>query len=278
MRSISDTKFAFQKAHEIIWDHGQWKFLLVPILLTALLLPALGALAMGLSYLLGTWVEQAITENGAAWIRWLVMALIATGTLSTGYVLYRNLIMVCYAPFLDQLTVQTEKLVNGQANESNRPLLEALARPLVITVYAVTASLGTILVGLLLGLIPFIGGLLMMCFLLPTQLFLGSVGYVDPYLERQGLSARESIRLMRANLWPMLVFAAAGFLILMIPIVGWFVAPTYSAVAGIVFGILMCNKVSLYAINEPKHRIGFDHCLGKVEIIHQQLRQLRQLR
>ena len=36
MKSFADTKFAFQKAHTIIWEHGHWKTLLVPIILSAL--------------------------------------------------------------------------------------------------------------------------------------------------------------------------------------------------------------------------------------------------
>lgn len=252
MNAIADTKDAFQKAHEIIWEHGNWKYLLVPIVLTALLLPALVGILLGLSYFLATLIESSVagSEGDAVWIRWVVLALLFTGTISTGYVLYRNLIMVCYGPFLDRLTVQAEMLINGQANESDRPLLESLARPLVITLYAVLASLGTILFGLLLGLIPLIGGVLMMLFLVPTQLFLGSVGYVDPYLERKGYSARDSIRLMRSHVMPMLAFSVGGFLLLVIPFVGWFVAPTYSAVAGIVFGIRMTEQAERDALEQ----------------------------
>ena len=240
MKSYSDTKFAFQKAHTIIWEHGHWKTLLVPIILSALLLPVLGVIMVSLSYFLAALIEGMFTDGAeATWIRYVVMAALLTGAIGTGYVLYRNLIMVCYGPFLDRLTIQAEILINGEANESERPLLESLARPLVITVYAVLASLSTIVLGLLLGLIPLIGGLAMIAFLVPTQLFLGAVGYVDPYLERKGYSARESLRLMRHHFYPMLAFSLFGLLLLVIPFVGWFVAPTYSAVAGIVMGILM---------------------------------------
>ncbi|MGJ8654004.1 MAG: EI24 domain-containing protein [Opitutaceae bacterium] len=252
MNAIKDTKFAFGKAHEIIWEHGHWKYLLVPIVLTALLLPALGVIMISLSYFLAALIEGSFTGGEeVTWIRYVVMAALLTGAIGTGYVLYRNLVMVCYGPFLDRLSVQAEILVNGAAQESNRPLLESLVRPLVITAYAVAASFSTIIIGLLLGLIPLIGGPLMLLFLVPTQLFLGAVGYVDPYLERKGYSARESLRMMRHYFYPMLAFAILGSLLLLIPFVGWFIAPTYSAVAGIVFAILMTAE-EVEPVTPPK--------------------------
>ena len=67
--------------------------------------------------------------------------------------------------------------------KSDRPLLELLACPLLITPYAVMASFSSMLIGVELGFIPLIGAPLMVIFLVPTQLFLGAVGYVDPHLE-----------------------------------------------------------------------------------------------
>ncbi len=241
MNALTDTRFAFKKAHQIIWDHGYWRYLLVPILLSALLLPTLIVGFGVLAYYSGTWIESLFTngEDTMLWLRYLIMAVLLTCALGTGFVLYRNLIMVCYGPFLERLSVKAEILVNGQASEGDRPFLESILRPLTITLYAVIASLSTILLGALLGLIPLIGSLLMFLFLVPIQLFLGAVGYIDPYLERTGRSPKEAFQLMRHHFWPVIAFSITGLLLLVIPIVGWFVAPTYSAVAGIVFGILM---------------------------------------
>jgi len=173
------------------------------------------------------------------WVSYFILALIMCCIFSTGFVLYRNLIMVCYGPFLDQLSRKAEILINGKANEENRPFLESILRPLTITLYAVLASFSTILIGVLLGLVPLLGSFLMFLFLIPTQLFLSAVGYIDPYLERTGHSPQASFQLMSQQKWPVMLFSLVGVILLLIPIVGWFIAPTYSAVAGIVFGILM---------------------------------------
>ncbi|WP_269526583.1 EI24 domain-containing protein [Coraliomargarita parva] len=244
MKAFSDTAFAYKQAHRILWQHGYWRYLLLPLALSIGLMPALLFGFGGLSYYLGTVAESRLSgsEGGAVWLRWLVVLVMMCGVFGTGYVLYRNLVLVCYGPFLERLSMQAERTVIGHASESERPLWESLLRPLTITLYAVLASIGTLLLGLLLGFIPLIGSILSFFLFVPTQLFLGSVGYVDPYLERRGFSPREAFAQMRREFIPMLVFSIVGFLFLVVPLVGWFLAPTYSVVAGIVFGIRMLES------------------------------------
>ena len=241
MNAVEDTKFAFLKAHEIIWEHGYWKYLLIPMILTATLLPLIFGGLIALAYYSATFIETyfADGENALLWVSYVIIAIIFTCVLGTGFVLYRNLIMVCYGPFLDQLSRKAEILINGHAREGDRPFIESILRPLTITVYAVIASFSTIVIGVLLGLIPLLGSILMFILLVPIQLFLGAVGYIDPYLERTGRSPKASFKLMRQHKWPVMVFSLTGLILLVVPFVGWFIAPTYSAVAGIVFGILM---------------------------------------
>jgi len=93
--------------------------------------------------------------------------------------------------------------------------------------------------------IPLIGGILALVFVIPCEIYLTGIGFIDPYLDRVGMSGAESFRVMRKHFFTIMVFSLVGGLILLIPIVGWLFGPTYSVVAGIIiaFGIHNENQV-----------------------------------
>ena len=66
---------------------------------------------------------------------------------------------------------------------------------------------------------------------------LTGIGFVDPYFDRAGLSGMESFRVMRRRFFTIAEFSAVGGLILLIPIFGWILAPTYSVVAGVILAM-----------------------------------------
>ena len=63
------------------------------------------------------------------------------------------------------------------------------------------------------------------------------IGFVDPYLDRKGLSGADSFRIMLKNFFTIMFFSLIGGLLLLIPIFGWLLGPTYSVVAGIIIAI-----------------------------------------
>ena len=64
---------------------------------------------------------------------------------------------------------------------------------------------------------------------------------IDPVLSRAGLRARDSFRLLRRNMLEVIVFGAIGSLIVAIPLVGWFLGPTYCVIAGVHLGLLLLD-------------------------------------
>mgnify|MGYP003329131946 CR=1 FL=1 len=83
--------------------------------------------------------------------------------------------------------------------------------------------------------------------LLLVMIFLTGIGFVDPYLDRKGLSGADSFRIMLKNFFTIMFFSLIGGLLLLIPIFGWLLGPTYSVVAGIIIaiGIQSENQVVL---------------------------------
>ena len=241
---IGKTAYSYQKAHEILWKHGHWRFLLAPIGLSVVLLFVL----TGLCFLVSKWVSgwaQGLLEKMYDFPDWLesiwLILFFAIG-LGTCYVAFRSLVMICYGPFLERLSVMAEKVVTGDSHEVPRSIAEAIQRPILMVFFSVLGSLLAVGAGFLLSLIPLIGVVLSGALLFPTQIFLATMPFIDPYLDRSGMNARDSIRLMREHFFSVFSLGLVGLGITLIPIVGWFLGPTYSAAAGIVFAILISQR------------------------------------
>ena len=241
---IGRTVYSYSKAHEILWKHGHWKFMLAPIGLSVVLFVVLVGACFGLSSLVSDWIQGLISNwyDLPEWLEdiWLVL-FFALG-LGTCYVAFRALVIVCYGPFLEQLSIEAEKVVKGDSHEVPRSIPEMIKRPLLMAFVTISFSLLALIVGFLFGLIPLVGAVISAVCLFPTQMFLSAIGFVDPYLDRSGLSAGASFRLMRKNFFSIAMLGIVGLLITLIPVIGWFVGPTYSAAAGIVFAILITKE------------------------------------
>lgn len=177
-------------------------------------------------------------------VRTLFILLIFIPGLAPCYVAFRGLVMVCYAPFLDHLSNRAEKVITGSADEVSRSLLESIKRPLCMALLTIGASMAVLAGGLALGLIPLIGFLLTFGFVIPLELFLSSISYLDPYFERRGFTPQSSFRFLRRHFLSVCVFGLLGLVIMAVPVVGWFLGPTYSVVAGIVYAILLFESDS----------------------------------
>lgn len=254
-----DIQFAFKKAHEIIWKLGYWKFLLIPIFLSA----ALAALLLGGCYLFSSAISNFLYPYFSEffdlpeWIRTLFIIVIFIFQLGPCYVVFRSLVMVCYGPFLDRISTEAEKIVNGYSNETNTSFIDSIKRPILMTFYSVVGIIGVLFGAFALGIVPFIGVLLSGAFTLPANLFLSSISYIDPYLERNGYSPKQAFNLMWKNKISLITFGLIGLLITVIPFVGWFVGPTYSVVSGVILSILLHNQQA-EPIGKPKAQIGED--------------------
>ncbi|MEM6884164.1 MAG: EI24 domain-containing protein [Verrucomicrobiota bacterium] len=238
---IHEAKFAYLKAHEILWKHGYWKYLLLPIAISIVLAVLLLLLCLGFSSWLSGWTLDVLAKWIAlpGWIQPILTILLFCLSATPCYVAFRSLVLLAYAPFLDQLAVQAETLVNGEVRTTQRSLPQTLRRPLLMASITIPLSLLLLIGGFAIGLIPVVGVFLTGLIILPLQLFLSAVAYIDPYLDRCDHNPLASLRMMRKQFFNVMFFGLVGLLLTFIPIIGWFLAPTYSVAAGIVFGILL---------------------------------------
>jgi uncharacterized protein involved in cysteine biosynthesis len=241
MRAVTDAFASYREAHRLIWNGGIWPVLVVPVLLTVIYLPAMvfvgflsgRALSDGLLHLL-PWLE-----DGGKWASWLVQGLLLLGFGIFAFFSYRIVVMLFYLPCLDLIIERAEARLLGKESYDHKRWYQMLVRMGLFALVILTLSAGLMVLNLLASLIPVMGPLIAMGCILPVQLFLTGAGYLDPYFDRNGYRVRESLRILRSRFPTVVAFEAVGSAFLLIPVVGWFLGPTYSVVAGVGLAIRM---------------------------------------
>lgn len=244
MKSFFHSVSAFRQAHRIIWGAGLWRYFTIPIILSVLYFPILLGSCLYFSNLATGWLLDSIGWLGGfgIWARWAVNLLVLAVFGFFGIVTYRSVVMIFYAPFLDAISEKVEEIILGRKVTAQRNIIQTILRVGAIALVTIVCSVGLLFLDVAVSGIPLIGGLLTLIILLPIQFFIAGIGNVDPFLDRNGYGAMESFRLMRRNFGAVASLSILSSLFLLIPLIGWFIGPTYSVVAGVVLGIRIDEK------------------------------------
>jgi len=91
-------------------------------------------------------------------------------------------------------------------------------------------------------LVPILGAVVAFIVISFVQTYLAGIGFADPVLERRRFSVWATLKFARRHR-PRLMGVGSGFLLLMaVPIVGWFIAPSYGIIAGTLAAIDLLNE------------------------------------
>jgi len=246
MNGLKITLSAFGQAHKFIWQEGFLKMLSVPLLLTALYFPVM----VGACYFSAAMVVEFFEgqlglggDYGAwAWVEWLAEIVLFLVISVLGIITYRTVVLFFYSLYLDKIAECVEEAITGEVIECKRPPTKVLKRMIVVAIITILGTVAMLMIELGANLIPVIGGIFALVLIIPCEMFLTGIGFIDPYFDRVGLSGMQSFRLMRKRFFTIAVFSGIGGLILLIPFVGWFVGPTYSVVAGIIIALNINSK------------------------------------
>ena len=241
MNALKVTLSAFGQAHRFIWGEGFLKMLSVPLLLTVLYFPVMvGACYFSAAMVVEFFEEQLGLDGdygGWAWVEWLVEIILFLGIGALGFLTYRTVVLLFYSLYLDKIAERVEKSITGEVTECKRPPSQIVKRMLVVAIITILGTVLMLLIELGANMVPVIGGLIALALIIPCEMFLTGIGFVDPYFDRAGLRGMESFRVMRRRFFTIAVFSAVGGLILLVPIFGWILAPTYSVVAGVILAM-----------------------------------------
>jgi len=156
--------------------------------------------------------------------------------------IYKYVILILVAPFMSPLSERIENHLNGSSApvKFNIPrIIREIVRGIRISLRNIIRELLLTVVLLLIGLIPIIG-LISAPAIFALQAYFAGFGNMDYTLERH-MGVRGSVRFVRTYKGLAVGNGLVFLLILMIPVVGLFIAPCLSTIAATVETVKRLN-------------------------------------
>lgn len=227
---------AYLRAWQLIWKGRLWPLLVIPGMIGVLYFPLIGMLTFWQGgrlarYLQENWLPEFLKQKIVAGLITVAVWILA---LYLGFILFRNMVMILYSPVLSYLSMRTEEKARPGTPRVEDPggMLRGALRGIGMSLTSLVLALVCFLGCCLLLLIPLVGEIAMVVLLPLSQMFLAGLGFLDPTLERRGMSVGRSFRFAWCHR-RRVVGCGAGFLLFtMVPIAGWFLGPTLGVVAG----------------------------------------------
>lgn len=238
----------YAKAHRVILKHRLWSYMMIPGILS--LLYVLGWMIIGSIYFPD--ISAYITEN---WLpdfmkggitRVLTSVLLWIFLILIGYLTYKPVIMILFSPILGYLSEITEKVVyqNPIPDFDFKELVRLGIRGLYLNLRNLARTILFSMLAWLLIIIPIIGSIASALIIALIQFYYDGFGLMDYTLERRGLSASESIRFAKANRGKVMGVGSGFMLMMVIPFLGWFAAPSYGTIAATLAAVESIDNLS----------------------------------
>jgi len=225
---------AFATAHKIINKYHLWSYLILPGLLSVayvLLLIILGSIYFSefSAYITENWLPDFMTGSVMIIITDILLWILL---LLTGYMTYKHVVLIIFSPILSHLSEKVEQLVFSQPAPafSINHMINDIIRSLLINSRNLWFTIIFSLLSLLLIFIPVIGAVASTIFLFLIQSYYGGFGLIDYTLERKRFSVKDSIQFAKTNKALVNGIGSGFMILLLIPVVGWFLAPAYGTV------------------------------------------------
>ncbi len=225
----------YGKANQVIFKYNLWRYMIIPgilSLLYVLILLIFGAVYFSdiSAYIAQNWLPEFM-KSGIMRIVTSIMLWIFL--LLTAYITYKPVIMILFSPILGYLSEVVEKSVYNAAipDFDIREMLRLAVRGLYLNLRNLAFMIAFSLMAWILALIPLLGVLISPIVLMLIQFYYDGFGLMDYTLERKGLSAEDSIRFAKTHRAKVMGVGSGFMVLMMIPFLGWFTAPSYGTVA-----------------------------------------------
>ena len=240
-QAITSSLPVFFDAHQLIVKHRFKTFLLISgftfLLLFSfsirLLLKGVETLEDPITEFSLPYLDQFLTINsetitkGIASFFWLVKLAID----SNKDALFASVFMVIGTPYFSYISSRTEEAVTGKKYPFHFwTFLKEIKRGIVLSVRNSFKQLGWLLLISLIAFIPIIGLIAPLLTFIVQAYYYGLL-MTDYTLERQGFSVKESQVYYRQHKPELFAIGLGLMFLLLIPVIGWFLAPTYALVA-----------------------------------------------
>ena len=226
---------SYVKGHRVISKHKLWRYMIAPgilSLLYTLALIILGIMYFGdiSGYINDNWIPEfmkwKMLETITSVLLWVLLFLI-------GFITYKPVVLILFSPLLSYLSELTENAIYGRPSPDFefKQMLKDIIRGLVITIRNLALTILFILPAWLLVFIPVIGPVISTILISCIMFYYDGFGLVYLTLERKRYSVSESIKFVKDSRPRVMGVGMGFFLMMLVPLLGWFAAPSYGAVA-----------------------------------------------
>ncbi|MDM8543670.1 EI24 domain-containing protein [Desulfococcaceae bacterium HSG9] len=235
LKEIFNGLRSYKSAHQVIVKLNLWPLMSVPGILSCAYIVFL--IVLGVFYLddmaryinanqIPEILQSTVITVIIDIMLWLLLLVI-------GYMTYRQIILILFSPILAYISETVESKVY---NEASAPFnLTFFFKDIIRSVIINTRSLALMFVMTLLAwlsvLVPLICPIVSAILIVSIQAYFSGTGLIDYTLERKRFSVRESIQYAREHRSDVMGLGLGFMLLLLIPVIGWFMAPGYGAVA-----------------------------------------------
>ena len=231
---------SFFTAHRFIVKHKLWKWIMIPGIVYCLLFMA-GMYFFGVtSYnmveyiLLKTGIKTWLESMHESWLNLLVIVgqgIIVAVLFLFYFSLFKFIFLIIGSPIFAYLSERTESILEGREFPfSFSQLLKDMARGVKIAVRNLLWQTVYVVTILLFSFIPVIGWIAPMIVFLVECYYFG-FSMLDYSSERNKLSASQSIDFIGRHKGLAIGNGLVFYMMHLIPVLGWLLAPTYAVVA-----------------------------------------------
>jgi CysZ protein len=227
-------------AHHFIKKHGLWKWIMIPGIIYCILFIA-GLYIFGISsvnaiefILLKSGIKAWLESMQESWLNLLVIVgqgIIIVVLFLFYFSLFKFLFLIIGSPVFAYLSERTESILEGREFPFSFPqLFKDMWRGVKIALRNLLWQTVYVLTILILSFIPVIGWIAPLVALL-TECYYFGFSMLDYSSERNKLSTSQSIEFISRHKGLAIGNGLVFYLIHLIPILGWLVAPTYAVIA-----------------------------------------------
>lgn len=233
LKGIFDGFGSYFNVLNFIHKHRLYNYFLISGIISV----CLGVIIFGASYFLSDDLGALLFKlyPFERWSDYVLKILnFAAGSLVAllGLVLYKYLLLICVSPFMSPLSAKVEMIITGTPIESKFSIKQSgyeLIRGIRISLRNVVRELGLTLLLIIIGFIPiFTVFVTPLIFLI--QSYYAGFGNLDYYLERRA-NISQSVAYVKKNKGIAIGNGAGFLLLLLIPVLGLFLAPVMATVA-----------------------------------------------
>ena len=235
LKEIFNGLRSYKSAHRVIVKLNLWPLISIPGILSCAYIILL--IVLGVVYLddMARYINAnqmpAILQSAVITViidimLWLLLLVV-------GYMTYRQIILILFSPILAYISEIVECKVYDEASVSFNLtfFFKDIVRSVIINMRSLALMFVMTLLAWLLVLVPLIGAIVSAILILGIQAYFSGTGLIDYTLERKRFSVRESIQYAREHQSNVMGLGLGFMLLLLIPVIGWFMAPGYGAVA-----------------------------------------------